>query len=52
MSIDFPAEEELVLSRWREIKAFERQVELNKDKTRYSFMDGPLFSLCSCCVIC
>jgi isoleucyl-tRNA synthetase len=26
MSIDFPKSEETVLERWREIKAFERQV--------------------------
>jgi hypothetical protein len=26
MSIDFPKEEELVLARWKEIKAFETQV--------------------------
>lgn len=44
MSIDFPAEEELVLSRWREIDAFKRQVELSNDKPRYSFFDGPPFA--------
>lgn len=44
MSIDFPAEEELVLSRWREIDAFKRQVELSSDKPRYSFFDGPPFA--------
>jgi hypothetical protein len=26
MSIDFPKEEEIVLARWKEIKAFETQV--------------------------
>jgi isoleucyl-tRNA synthetase len=26
MSIDFPKEEEAIIARWREIKAFERQV--------------------------
>lgn len=26
MSIDFPKEEEAILARWKEIKAFERQV--------------------------
>jgi isoleucyl-tRNA synthetase len=41
MSIDFPAEEELVLARWREIDAFKRQVELSEGKPRYTFMDGP-----------
>ena len=32
MSIDFPKEEEAVLTRWKEIKAFETQVELSKGK--------------------
>lgn len=44
MSIDFPKEEENVLRRWKEIKAFERQVELSKDRERYSFYDGPPFA--------
>jgi isoleucyl-tRNA synthetase len=44
MSIDFPKEEEQVLARWREIKAFERQVELSKDRQRYTFYDGPPFA--------
>lgn len=26
MSIDFPKEEEAIIARWRELKAFERQV--------------------------
>lgn len=30
MSIDFPKEEEAVLQRWKEIKAFERQVSIYK----------------------
>jgi len=30
MSIDFPKEEEVILERWREIRAFERQVRLHK----------------------
>jgi isoleucyl-tRNA synthetase len=29
MSIDFPKEEEAVIARWREIKAFERQVRID-----------------------
>lgn len=28
MSIDFPKEEERILARWKEIDAFQRQVEL------------------------
>lgn len=44
MSIDFPQEEEKVLRRWREIKAFERQLELSKGQKPYTFYDGPPFA--------
>ena len=44
MSIDFPKEEEVVLKRWKEIKAFETQVELSKGKQPYTFYDGPPFA--------
>ena len=44
MSIDFPAEEVQVLKRWKEIKAFERQIELSKGRTPYTFYDGPPFA--------
>ncbi|CCF33329.1 isoleucyl-tRNA synthetase [Colletotrichum higginsianum] len=44
MSIDFPKEEEAVLQRWREIKAFERQLELTQGKPLYTFYDGPPFA--------
>ncbi|KAL2135807.1 hypothetical protein VTI74DRAFT_6873 [Chaetomium olivicolor] len=44
MSIDFPKEEEAVIARWREIKAFERQVELSKGRPNYTFYDGPPFA--------
>lgn len=44
MSIDFPKEELAVLERWREIKAFETQVELSKGKKPYTFYDGPPFA--------
>ncbi len=44
MSVDFPKEEEAVLKRWKEIKAFERQVELSKGKPPYTFYDGPPFA--------
>ena len=44
MSIDFPKEEEAVLARWKEIGAFERQVELSKGRKPYTFYDGPPFA--------
>jgi hypothetical protein len=44
MSIDFPKEEESVLRRWKEIKAFERQVELSEGRERFTFYDGPPFA--------
>jgi isoleucyl-tRNA synthetase len=44
MSIDFPKEEEKVLQRWKEVKAFERQLELSEGKKRYTFYDGPPFA--------
>jgi isoleucyl-tRNA synthetase len=44
MSVNFPEEEEAVLKRWKEIKAFERQVELSKGRKPYTFYDGPPFA--------
>jgi isoleucyl-tRNA synthetase len=44
MSINFPQEELAVLQRWKEIKAFERQVELSKGREPYTFYDGPPFA--------
>jgi len=44
MSINFPAEEDLVLKRWREIDAFNRQVELSRGREPYTFYDGPPFA--------
>ncbi|RYP14373.1 hypothetical protein DL765_006418 [Monosporascus sp. GIB2] len=44
MSIDFPKEEVAVIERWREIRAFERQVELSEGRPRYTFYDGPPFA--------
>lgn len=44
MSIDFPKEEENIIQRWREIGAFERQVELSVGRPRYTFYDGPPFA--------
>ncbi|EDN09527.1 hypothetical protein HCAG_06694 [Histoplasma mississippiense (nom. inval.)] len=44
MAIDFPKEEEVFLKRWKEIGAFERQVELSRGRTPYTFYDGPPFA--------
>lgn len=44
MSIDFPKEEEQILKKWKEIKAFKRQLELSKDRPVYTFYDGPPFA--------
>ncbi|KAJ9132593.1 Isoleucine--tRNA ligase, cytoplasmic [Pleurostoma richardsiae] len=44
MSISFPREEEVILERWREIKAFERQLELSEGRPNYTFYDGPPFA--------
>src|SRR5277367_1138930 len=44
MAIDFAKEAEKVLERWKEIKAFERQVELSKGQKPYTFYDGPPFA--------
>lgn len=44
MSISFPKEEERILALWKEIDAFQRQVELSKGKQPYTFYDGPPFA--------
>ncbi|MCJ1313740.1 isoleucine--tRNA ligase [Agyrium rufum] len=44
MAINFAQEEVRVLKRWKEIKAFERQVELSKGRKPYIFYDGPPFA--------
>ncbi|KAI9677278.1 MAG: isoleucine--tRNA ligase [Trizodia sp. TS-e1964] len=44
MSICFPEEEKIVLQRWKNIKAFETQVELSKGRKPYTFYDGPPFA--------
>ena len=41
-TVDFPELERRVLEFWTETKAFEKLVELNKGKPRWSFMDGPI----------
>lgn len=40
----FPKEEEKVLALWEEIDAFQRSLELTKDKPEFSFFDGPPFA--------
>ncbi|KAF2114605.1 tRNA synthetases class I-domain-containing protein [Lophiotrema nucula] len=44
MSMNFPKEEERILARWKEIDAFQRQVELSEGKQPYTFYDGPPFA--------
>ncbi|KAI9800293.1 MAG: isoleucine--tRNA ligase [Piccolia ochrophora] len=44
MSINFPKAEEEVLQRWKEINAFQRQLELSEGKERFTFYDGPPFA--------
>ncbi|KAI9690133.1 MAG: isoleucine--tRNA ligase [Bathelium mastoideum] len=44
MSIDFPKEEEAILKYWREIDAFQRQLQLSKGRKPYTFYDGPPFA--------
>jgi isoleucyl-tRNA synthetase len=44
MSVDFAKEEEGILKRWKDIKAFERQVELSRGRKPYTFYDGPPFA--------
>ncbi|KAI9335063.1 isoleucyl-tRNA synthetase [Pilaira anomala] len=41
---NFPKEEEKILEFWREIDAFKRSLELNKDKPAFNFYDGPPFA--------
>ncbi len=44
MSINFPKTEDEVLKRWKDIHAFETQVELSKGRPPYTFYDGPPFA--------
>jgi len=46
MSIDFPKEEEEILKRWKEINAFQRQLELSEGRKHYTFYDGCAFPPC------
>lgn len=44
MSLDFPKAEEEILEFWEKNKIFEQSLELNKDKPRFTFYDGPPFA--------
>ena len=41
---DFAAEEEKIEALWKEIRAFERQLEMSAGKPEYVFYDGPPFA--------
>ncbi|MBS7614891.1 isoleucine--tRNA ligase [Candidatus Bathyarchaeota archaeon] len=41
-TVNFPELERRILKFWAETKVFEKLVELNKGKPRWSFMDGPI----------
>lgn len=41
---NFPAEEEKVLSYWKEIDAFQESLKQSEGKPSYSFYDGPPFA--------
>jgi len=40
--VDFPKLERRILKFWKEADAFKERVALNRDKKRWSFMDGPI----------
>jgi len=40
--VDFPAQERCILQFWQETQAFEKLVEKNRGKPRWSFLDGPI----------
>ena len=44
MSIDFAQAENEILKFWEEERVFETSLELNKDKPRFTFYDGPPFA--------
>lgn len=44
MSIDFAKAEEEILHFWDQSKVFETSLELNKDKPKFTFYDGPPFA--------
>ena len=43
-NFDFSKEEENVLNYWTQIDAFKTQLELSKDRKRFTFYDGPPFA--------
>ncbi|XP_039230249.1 isoleucine--tRNA ligase, cytoplasmic [Drosophila yakuba] len=43
-NINFPAEEENVLQKWRDENIFEKCSQLSKGKPKYTFYDGPPFA--------
>jgi isoleucyl-tRNA synthetase len=43
-SYSFPKEEEKVLQYWKDIRAFEKSLELTKGQPAYTFFDGPPFA--------
>jgi isoleucyl-tRNA synthetase len=51
MSISFPKVEEDVLTRWREIEAFQTQLRLTENRERFTFYDGPPFGIVPLLVI-
>lgn len=44
MSINFAQAEEEILSFWEQSKVFENSLELNKNKPKFTFYDGPPFA--------
>ena len=42
--LDVPQEELRILAYWDEIDAFQRSLELSKDRPKYTFLDGPPFA--------
>jgi isoleucyl-tRNA synthetase len=42
--IDFPVEEELVLSLWNRVGAFQKSLDLSRGRKEFTFYDGPPFA--------
>lgn len=40
--VDFPAQEREILAFWEKNQSFEKLREINRDKPRWSFLDGPI----------
>jgi isoleucyl-tRNA synthetase len=43
-NFDFAKEEENVLQLWKQFDAFKTQLELSKDRKKFTFYDGPPFA--------